>query len=373
MRARFQAGLIAGIFLTGNALVGPGTAIADTLDALAEATAESRQASQIVRQLQSDPQTRLLDVLTAMQGKTATAKNWYLSVAQTVADRDPQQARAELGQFLTRLSEDPDARYWALRYITQGDVGLREQYLEAMLADPSPDIRYEAVALGLRRAGENTELPAQAKQQRYQELLAAARLPEQIREVAKRLKDECEYEVDLLQFMGFVSRWHTVGPFDNQNQSAFDVAYAPEKDYAAGKLDLDGSYSGKTDGLKWQLAETQADDGAVDLNPVYDNEKGAIAYLSTNFNSPAELEGEVRIGTPNACKVWVNGELLISREVYHSGSQIDQYVAPVKLRAGANSILLKLCQNEQTESWAQDWSFQLRFTDSDGVAVQPAD
>ena len=36
---------------------------------------------------------------------------------------------------------------------------------------------------------------------------------------------------------------------------------------------------------------------------------------------------------------------------------------------GTNVILLKICQNEQTESWAQDWEFQLRVCDGLGTAV----
>ncbi len=110
-------------------------------------------------------------------------------------------------------------------------------------------------------------------------------------------------------------------------------------------------------------------DGAVDLNPVYANEKGAIAYAYAEFNAGKAIECEVRLGCINANKVWVNGQPLMSNEVYHAGSQIDQYTAPVKLKQGKNTILVKVCQNEQTESWAQDWKFQLRFTDSSGKAI----
>ena len=48
---------------------------------------------------------------------------------------------------------------------------------------------------------------------------------------------------------------------------------------------------------------------------------------------------------------------------------MDQYVGAGELQAGRNLILLKLCQNEQTEEWAQDWKFQLRVCDATGKAV----
>jgi hypothetical protein len=68
-------------------------------------------------------------------------------------------------------------------------------------------------------------------------------------------------------------------------------------------------------------------------------------------------------------KIFVNGKLLFAREEYHHGSKIDQYIVKGKLKAGTNEILLKVCQNEQTEAWAQKWTFQLRLSDAVGAAV----
>jgi hypothetical protein len=48
---------------------------------------------------------------------------------------------------------------------------------------------------------------------------------------------------------------------------------------------------------------------------------------------------------------------------------MDQHVGRGTLKAGRNEILVKVCQNEQTDSWAQQWSFQLRVTDALGGAV----
>ena len=43
------------------------------------------------------------------------------------------------------------------------------------------------------------------------------------------------------------------------------------------------------------------------------------------------------------------------------------------LRKGKNVILLKVCQNEQTDAWAQNWQFQLRICDPVGTAILAAD
>ena len=39
------------------------------------------------------------------------------------------------------------------------------------------------------------------------------------------------------------------------------------------------------------------------------------------------------------------------------------------LKAGRNEVLIKVCQNEQTDDWAQTWGFQLRLCDAIGGAV----
>ena len=52
---------------------------------------------------------------------------------------------------------------------------------------------------------------------------------------------------------------------------------------------------------------------------------------------------------------------------------MDQYAGAGELKQGKNVILLKICQNEQTEDWAQDWKFQLRVCDPTGRAVLATD
>ena len=48
---------------------------------------------------------------------------------------------------------------------------------------------------------------------------------------------------------------------------------------------------------------------------------------------------------------------------------LDQYRVPAELKPGRNVILVKLCQNEQTEDWAQRYQLQLRVCDASGRAA----
>jgi hypothetical protein len=335
-------------------------------------SAQPAQRAAIVRKLQSEPTLQILDVVSAMSGMDPVQKNLLLGVAQTSLDRNPKTAEASLQKILADKNLDPAARYWAFTVLSSGDSKKRDQMLETMLEDPALELRYEAVKLGQSQAAKLKEGGAEAAKLKdaYQKLLASARLPEQIQEIADSLK-AVDVEVDLLEHFGFISEWQTIGPFANLKQSAFDVVYGPEKEYLAHKtVNLNEKHDGKAGKVAWQPVSTKEKDGGIDLNPVFNKEKGAIAYAFAEFNLSKPLECQVRLGCINANKVWVNGELKLTNEVYHAGSQIDQYVAPVKLIAGKNTILIKACQNEQTESWAQDWKYQLRFTDASGMPIR---
>jgi hypothetical protein len=333
-----------------------------------------QQRNLLLQRLQADPAVTLLDVARAMRGGDPVQKNLFLGVAQSKLDRDPQAGRPVLENIVKNRELDPAVRFWAFDVLTRGDEKSRNAMLQTMLDDPALELRYEAVKLGqseIKQLKDSGAEPAQLKQA-YQRLLVAARLPAQVQEVAASLKELGE-EVDLLKHFGFIADWQVMAPFDNRDKIGFSIEYGPEKAYVASPAaPLPQEFEGKSGNVSWKAVGTTAMDGAVDLNPVYSNEKGAVAYALTDFNAKEAVDCEVRLGCINANKVWVNGKLLMSNEVYHAGSQIDQYVAPVSLVAGRNTVLVKICQNEQTESWAQDWKFQLRFTDASGEAIQPA-
>ena len=91
------------------------------------------------------------------------------------------------------------------------------------------------------------------------------------------------------------------------------------------------------------------------------------------FKSDKQRPVELRLGSDNAFQLWLNGKRIGDAEIYHSFTSLDQYVARGELEPGVNRILVKLCQNEQTEEWAGDWKFQLRVCDATGGAILSED
>ena len=94
-----------------------------------------------------------------------------------------------------------------------------------------------------------------------------------------------------------------------------------------------------------------------------------VGYAVAEFHSPRDREVQIRSSTTNAIKIWVNGKLIDEHNVYHAGSQFDQFEADAVLREGKNQILVKLCQNAQDQSWTEVFSFQLRVCDAIGGAI----
>src|SRR5262245_3526187 len=111
----------------------------------------------------------------------------------------------------------------------------------------------------------------------------------------------------------------------------------------------------------------------VDLNSAVGKVNGVLAYAYVEFVSPNSQNVALLLGSHNVTTLWLNGKLIHQYPIYHSGSQMDQFAVQGTLERGRNSILVKVCQNEQKEDWAQAWGFQLRVCDAAGTAVLSSD
>lgn len=326
------------------------------------------EASAAWKQLSQAQARDLPALLVGMDGASPLAVNWIRAAVETVVDRELRQGgklpSGELNRILADRSHHPRARRLAYELLIQTDPSAAERLLPTMLDDPSLELRRDAVARVLEGAA---KLPAEQQSDEFLKALAAARDLDQVQAAADALK-KAGKPVDLARHFGFVQRWKLIGPFDNRNKQGYAAAYPPES-----KLDAAENHQGKAGTVNWFEHTTTDAMGNVDLNKAIGKQMGVVAYAWADFESPAARDVELRAGSFNAVKVWLNGQLLAAAEVYHTNAQIDQYVGRGKLRAGKNSILVKVCQNEQTEPWAQNWHFYLRVCDHLGTAVLAAD
>jgi hypothetical protein len=339
-----------------------------TLQAVGPQSAGSGAAAAAWKELTRAEAAQLPTILAGLDGANPLAANWIRSAAGAVAEQATQKHEplpvAELEKFLADRRHAAGARRIAYEWIVEADPKKSKPLLAGMLDDPSLELRHDAVA---QKIGEADALLHKGQKDRalplFREALATANDLEQVRLLAGRLKPFGE-TIDVARHLGFVLRWKLIGPFDNTAIKGFAAVYPPEQ-----KIEPAGSYPAKHGPVKWIDHTTTDELGKVDLNGVFAEEKAVIAYATYEFRVAKHRTADLRMNTANAAKVWLNGKLVHEHAFYHDGLAFDQYVMPCSLRPGKNVILLKVCQNEQTDPWAKLWDFQLRICDKNGLAV----
>jgi hypothetical protein len=310
----------------------------------------------------------LTDLLRAAEGDDPVAINWILSAADALASDTLSRGEKLPVDQLESLVRDQQAsslgRRSAYEWICKVEPERAEGLLDSLRDDPNLDIRRDAVA---RLLATIKKLPDgdSGREALVREALRAARDIDQIRACKRELTKYGE-TLELARHLGFITGWRLIGPFDNSGGKGFDAVYPPEKE-----IDFGAGYEGKSGPVSWRekLVTTEHDMGDVDIVSVVGPVKGAVVYLYAEVESSEARPAEVRYASTNGTKLWVNGQQLADHEVYHAGNQYDQYIHPFQLEQGTNRLLLKVCQNEQNDSWAQGWQFMLRITDELGGAI----
>jgi tetratricopeptide (TPR) repeat protein len=150
------------------------------------------------------------------------------------------------------------------------------------------------------------------------------------------------------------SNWWVIGPFENVD--GFQKAFPPER-----KIDLDKSYKGKKEKVQWRQAEDSVLEGYVDLKEIFEPDMWTVAYGLISIDCPTARQAQIRIGTNESTKVWLNDEEVwvynFRRDAY-----LDDDIIPVELKEGKNTVLIKVCQK------TGDWGFYFRITDPEGHA-----
>jgi hypothetical protein len=308
-------------------------------------------------------------ILQAMDDAGAAAANWLRTAGDAIVERTliagkPLPAET-LEQFIRQTRHNGAARRLAYEWLCRIDAKASDRLLPDMLQDPSSELRRDAVAAALKQARSQLDKGNEdAARAAYRRALTGACDKDQVDVIAKAL-DKLGVKVDVAAHFGFVRQWLLVAPFDNHNDAGFNVAYPPEKG-----VDPKAVYKGK-DGkeVRWIATATEDPYGVVNLNKVLGKQQGVVAYAYAVVSSPKERPIQIRAGSINGLKIFLNGKELYHRDEYHHGMDVDQHIARCTLKAGRNELLLKVCQNEQKEDWAQEWKFQVRLCDAVGAAV----
>ena len=333
-------------------------------------TAAARKAAEL---LSNAGDKALLPVLKGFKDADPLAANWLRNSFEQIIDgiraADKKLPVAELEAFIRDQKQSAVARRLAYESLKVQIPEIEARLIPECLLDASPEFRRDAVAMLIKQASAATDVPASIPL--YRKALQGAVHEDQVQTIAEALRKDGE-TVDIQKHFGFLPQWFIVGPFDNKDEKGFAVPYAPETEASISKgADFADEYDGQLGKVQWKPLASEDDYGVIDIAKQLENHKGSLMYARTTWTSRGDQQVQIRLGTPNSWKLWVNGTLVFEREEYHRSSQMDQYSVPVSLKAGENFLLLKVCQNEMTQDWAQRYQFQVRICDGTGSAVLP--
>ena len=121
------------------------------------------------------------------------------------------------------------------------------------------------------------------------------------------------------------------------NNPGFTRAYGPENvslhRHDAVFETLDGSTG-------WKKARRD-DFGYVDFTKIFRTTDNTVSYARVTVIAPGDTDTRISVGSNDGVRVWLNGAL-IGEENVGRGAKPHQLVIPVRLRAGENTVLVKV-------------------------------
>jgi hypothetical protein len=307
-------------------------------------------------------------LLDGMDTPDTVAANWLRTAWEQVVERamsQPSHVPADqIRQFVLDAKRQGRARRLALELLTRLDTRAPARLIPRLLDDP--EFRRDAVAVaieeGRRATAESNSEKALAS---FLRGFDAARDVDQVRELATALKS-LGRDVSIVEHLGFIVDWRVIGPFDGPNFTAFANVYPPERE-----LNFDARYEGQSGPVSWRRVRTQDEFGTVDLVKALRATDDAAAYALAQVISPESRTAQLRCGADDNIRVWLNGEQVFAKEEWQNGTRLDRFVTPIRLQAGVNSILVKVCQGPKYRDpgMANPWSLQLRVCDSAGKGI----
>ena len=152
------------------------------------------------------------------------------------------------------------------------------------------------------------------------------------------------------------SCWYVVGPFENKG--GFNRKFAPENN-----PHLDASYSGKDGTVSWRIADDGVQDGILDFGSIFGSTAFSVYYALLHIQSPIARDAQIRLGSGDPAKVWLNGDLVHAANI-QGATMLDDKVITVNLSAGTNTVLVKTVHR----AGGCGCGLYFRLTDPEGIA-----
>jgi HEAT repeat protein len=157
---------------------------------------------------------------------------------------------------------------------------------------------------------------------------------------------------DMEKFEGYLLSWEVAGPYLLEGKDArglFDAALPPEQPDTAG--------------VEWVPLEKGIGAWDVILDTTFGSKDNVAVCVRTGVWVPKAQPARLELGSDDAVKAWLNGELVHANYAVRPLSP-GQDIAEVELKQGWNQLMLKVVDS------GGNWSFACRVRERDGSAIE---
>jgi len=144
----------------------------------------------------------------------------------------------------------------------------------------------------------------------------------------------------LRKSLGIVHSFTVIGPFENEGGIGFNKRYKPELRADVARLPSRGMV-GKDAVIRWRPVPPLFPDGRVRVGALLRPSDKGVTYLRVDLDATRAQVAALRLGTNCAYRVWLNGQLVASRDLRRP-LRPDQDSFGVNLKPGRNPLLIKL-------------------------------
>jgi HEAT repeat protein len=159
---------------------------------------------------------------------------------------------------------------------------------------------------------------------------------------------------------GFITDWRLIGPFPNEEDSAFGKSYFNE----AEPLPTDGVQLEDAT-YAWKAISCDAVPAIVDLKAEFSGGENVCVYAAAELTSAQETSVAFLLGTNDGCEVWLN-QIKVHEHPEGRSLNVDEDRVNAVLKTGANTLLIKVLQNRRS------WGFCARVVSEDGSPIDTA-
>ncbi|HEY1696456.1 MAG TPA: DUF3857 domain-containing protein [Polyangiaceae bacterium] len=169
---------------------------------------------------------------------------------------------------------------------------------------------------------------------------------------ARRRRGDLDGAKERIARLGFVGKWMSVGPFENDGKVGLAEAFDPEKEIEL-PIDVTRDFDGKDHKrVRWRLLPAVSPYGWTDFSVFVRPAEQSCNYAVTFVRDP-KLKGDhasrvvsVWAGATGALRVFWNGAEVIHDEKYRDLDS-DRFGATATMRPGWNRVTAKVCGDER--------------------------